>query len=195
MITARSLAQIMPHVPRARAAVYASNLNTAMIEANITTKHRAAYFLAQLAHESNDLNWMEELASGLEYEWRRDLGNVHKGDGKRFKGRGPMQLTGRANYIEAGHALGINLVNYPTRAADPRFAFRVAAWFWSKHGLNHWADRGDFRKVTTLINGGLNGYSDRTKRLRHILAIKNTRSYLPGTRTQRLRRRVKGIKR
>lgn len=191
MITARSLIEIMPHVPRARAKVYAKHLNKAMLEGNITTKRRAAFFLAQLAHESGDLNWMEEFASGAAYEGRRDLGNTHPGDGKRYKGRGPIQLTGRNNYIAAGKALKVDLVNHPTRAADPRYAFRIAVWFWTTRGLNAVADRGDFKAVTRIINGGYNGLADRQARLSRVRAVKASRRYLPATAAQRLARRTR----
>jgi putative chitinase len=134
-----------------------------MNEAGITTPKRQAAFLAQVAHESGELRFFEEIASGAAYEGRRDLGNVRPGDGRRFKGRGPIQLTGRANYRAAGRALGIELENNPTRAADPDVGFRVAAWYWRTRGLNTLADQGDFRQITKRINGGFNGLADRQR--------------------------------
>ena len=134
-----------------------------MQEAGITTKPRQAMFLAQLAHESGGLRYMEEIASGAAYEGRRDLGNTQPGDGRRFKGRGPIQLTGRSNYAAASRALGIDLVNNPTRAADPDVGFRTAAWYWNTRNLNKYADSGDFKELTRRINGGYNGLADRQK--------------------------------
>jgi hypothetical protein len=94
------------------------------------------------------------------------LGNTEAGDGKRFKGRGPIQITGRANYRRFGDLLGIELVSDPALAALPALAFRIAGLFWSKKGLNELADRatGDaFREITRRINGGFNGLEDRQK--------------------------------
>ena len=88
------------------------------------------------------------------------------GDGKRFKGRGPIQITGRANYRRFGDLLGTDLVVDPARAALPELAFRIAGLFWSKKGLNELADRATpdaFREITRRINGGFNGLEDRQK--------------------------------
>nr|WP_286202492.1 glycoside hydrolase family 19 protein [Comamonas sp. JC664] len=142
-----------------------------MAEANITTPKRKAAFLAQLAHESGQLRYMEEIASGAAYEGRRDLGNTQPGDGVRYKGRGPIQLTGRANYRAAGRALGIDLEGNPQRAKDPDVAFRIAGWYWSSRNLNTYADAGNFREVTRRINGGYNGLADREMYYRRALNV------------------------
>jgi putative chitinase len=131
-----------------------------MLEAEINTVNRMAAFLGQLALESGELKYMEEIASGEAYEGRKDLGNVNPGDGKRYKGRGPIQLTGRNNYTIASADLGIDLVNNPKRAADPDVGFRVAAWYWTKHNLNELADletQEAYDKITKKINGGYLG--------------------------------------
>lgn len=160
-VSPEQLRRIMPNLSAARAEQMAPHLNRAMDEAGINTPQRAAAFLAQLAHESGGLVHFEELASGRAYEGRRDLGNVQPGDGVRFKGRGPIQLTGRANYAAAGKALGLDLVNNPELAARPDVGFRVAAWYWNSRGLNALADRGQFDAITQRINGGQNGAADR----------------------------------
>ena len=160
-ITVEQLRRIMPNLTTTLAGRYLPLLNAAMNEAGITTPKRRAAFLAQVAHESGQLRFFEEIASGAAYEGRRDLGNVRPGDGRRFKGRGPIQLTGRTNYRAAGRALGIDLENNPTRAATPEVGFRVAAWYWRTRGLNELADQGDFREITRRINGGFNGLADR----------------------------------
>src|SRR5688500_10285863 len=131
MISDDELRQIMPNCPQAKRALSLPHLQAAMPEFGITTYLREAAFLAQLAHESGQFRWMEEIASGADYEGRLDLGNTQPGDGVRFKGRGPIQLTGRSNYTAASHALGVDLVGNPARAADPDIGFRTAVWFWS----------------------------------------------------------------
>ncbi|MFL5320255.1 MAG: glycoside hydrolase family 19 protein, partial [Myxococcaceae bacterium] len=134
-------------------------------------KKRKAAFLAQLAHESGQLQWWHEFASGAEYEGRRDLGNTHPGDGVRYKGRGPIQLTGRANYRSAGRALHLPLEAHPEMAVKPSVGFRVAVWFWTTHGLNALADKGKFTEITRRINGGFNGLSSRLAYYRRALKV------------------------
>ncbi|MFY9226068.1 MAG: glycoside hydrolase family 19 protein [Blastocatellia bacterium] len=163
MITTEQLRQIMPRLSVDKATTYLPYINEAMKEAEINTPLRQAAFLAQIAHESGELKYFEELASGRAYEGRQDLGNTQPGDGVRFKGRGPIQLTGRANYRSAGAALGVDLENNPDRADDLDIAFRVAAWFWNKRKLSSFADKGNFDAITYRINGGYNGKEDRDK--------------------------------
>jgi len=155
------LRAIMPNLSDARAREMLPHLNSAMKEAGINTPLRQAAFLAQLAHESGEFRHMEEIASGAAYEGNRDLGNTQPGDGVRFKGRGPIQLTGRSNYRAAGRALGIDLENNPRRAADPDVGFRTAAWFWNSRNLNASADARNFDYITYRVNGGYNGKAER----------------------------------
>ena len=108
---------------------------------------------------------MEEIASGAAYEGRKDLGNVNKGDGVRYKGRGPIQLTGRANYRKYGQELGIDFENNPTIVALPSVGMLVACKYWSENNLNVFADYDDVTTITRRINGGLNGFNDRKNKL------------------------------
>ena len=126
---------------------------------------RLIHFLAQLAHESGNFRYMEEIASGAAYEGRKDLGNTQAGDGKRFKGRGPIQLTGRANYRRYGQQLGIDFENNPEIVAIPSIGLLVACKFWSDNGLNALADKDDVMAITRRINGGTNGLADRKAHL------------------------------
>ena len=164
-ITVAELHQIMPNLSAEKAAEYVPLLNAALAEGQINTSLRRAAFLAQLAHESGELRYFEEFADGSAYEGRADLGNTHPGDGRRFKGRGPIQLTGRSNYARAGEALGLDLVGNPELAARPDVGFRVAQWYWTTHNLNALADGGprNFDAITRAINGGLNGKADRDR--------------------------------
>lgn len=165
------LARIMPNLGAAKRASYLPFLQRAMDEFEINTPLRAAAFLAQIAHESGEFRWMEEIwgptAAQRRYEpvtsKSRDLGNTEVGDGKRFKGRGPIQLTGRANYKRYGDILGLNLTADPMSAATPEVGFRTAGLYWKRNGLNELADRQLFQTITRRINGGLNGLEDRTR--------------------------------
>jgi predicted chitinase len=161
MLTDDELRQIMPNCAAARRQDYLPFIQQAMQEFGITSYLRETAFLAQLAHESGELRFMEEIASGAAYEGRADLGNTQPGDGKRYKGRGPIQLTGRANYKRYGDLLGLDLVNNPTIAATKEVGFRIAGQFWQLNGLNGLADQQQFETITRRINGGINGLQDR----------------------------------
>lgn len=137
------------------------HLPAAMEEYEINTNLRIAHFLAQLAHESDHFRTMREYASGKAYEGRKDLGNIHRGDGVRYKGRGPIQLTGRANYEAYGKILGVDLVGKPELAETPEIGVRIACEYWKQKNLNVWADRNDIKTITRRINGGYNGLASR----------------------------------
>lgn len=139
----------------------AKYLPAEMEKAGITTKLRIAHFLAQLGHESDHFRTMREYASGAAYEGRRDLGNTRKGDGKRYRGRGPIQITGRYNYEKYGKKLGIDLVNKPELAETPEIGVKIAVQYWSDNGLNALADKDNIRGITKRINGGYNGLNSR----------------------------------
>jgi putative chitinase len=163
-MNANTLQKAMPGLSLSLAQQYQPLCDAAMNEFGITNHHRCWMWLAQVGHESVSLRYFEEIASGSAYEGRRDLGNTQPGDGKRFKGRGPIQITGRTNYTNAGKALKLDLVNNPQMAADPKHAFRVSAWWWKTHGLNEISDTDDVTSATRRINGGLNGLQDRQNR-------------------------------
>ena len=163
MVTDDELRQIMPNLPAAKRADYLPFIQQAMEEFEITSYLRETAFLAQLAHESAELRYMEEIASGAAYEGRANLGNTQPGDGKRYKGRGPIQLTGRANYTKYGQLLGLDLVSDPTIAATREIGFRIAGQYWKLNGLNELADQQQFKAITKRINGGYNGLDDRIK--------------------------------
>ncbi len=143
---------------------YLPLLEPAFTTYQINTPLRTAHFLAQVGHESLSLVYTEEIASGAAYEGRKDLGNIQKGDGVRFKGRGLIQLTGRANYEKYGKAIGVDFLksgNESLVATTPKYALDVSLWFWSSRKLNRHADKDDLRAITRRVNGGYNGLKDR----------------------------------
>lgn len=160
MITGAQLQSIMPFA-KARIPAFIEPLNAAMHEFHINSPIRQAAFIAQIAHESGELRYVKEIASGSAYEGRKDLGNTQPGDGMKYKGRGLIQITGRNNYLECGKALGVDLVTQPELLETNDLACRSAAWFWASHGLNDLADKGDYIRICRRINGGLNGYQER----------------------------------
>lgn len=166
IITADTLKAISPYVTTQRANVYASLLNGCMHEHGLSDNiNRCAMFLAQVFHESGHLKYTEEIASGAKYEGRKDLGNTEPGDGKKYKGRGLLQITGRANYREMAHMLGLDLINHPAILSTPVNAVMSACLWWGKRAdrLNPLADAGNVVGVTKIINGGTNGLSERVK--------------------------------
>ena len=160
--TREKLAIVMPQALPRSIERYHEPLVAGMTARGIDRPLRIAHFIAQLAHESGSFRYTEELADGTAYEGRRDLGNTEPGDGPRFKGRGLIQLTGRANYAAYSKDTGIDYLTRPQRIATDRFAaVDVACWFWHRHRLNALADRDDIAAVTRRINGGYNGLDDR----------------------------------
>lgn len=173
MITFDELKEIIPHAG-ARMSIFQLPLVEAMEEFGIVTPKRQAAFLAQIAHESGSLRYVRELASGAAYEGRADLGNTEPGDGVRFKGRGLIQITGRANYCSCSLALYGDtemLLEQPEILEGVPAACRSAAWWWQAHGLNEIADAGEFARITRRINGGLNGQTERLAFYRTALEV------------------------
>jgi putative chitinase len=181
MITDTQIQQVMPHATRSTLHEILEHLNRAMQAHGVDTMLRTAAFIAQLAHESAEFRFMEEIWGPIEAQLRyeppgelaRRLGNTEAGDGKRFKGRGPIQITGRFNYRKYGELLGIDLVDHPELAAQPAVGFDTAGLFWESNGLNKLADSEQFVAITRRINGGTHGLADREAyylRARSVLA-------------------------
>jgi putative chitinase len=143
----------------------ADNMERLATEFAINTPLRQQHFIAQCAHESDHFQTTREYASGAAYEGRRDLGNTQKGDGKRFRGRGLIQLTGRANYTAAQKAAGQPYVAQPELVEVFPAAAIVSGWFWQTHKLNEAADKDDPRAVCKIVNGGYNGLDSRVAAL------------------------------
>lgn len=175
-ITEAQLLRIYPNASQ-RAGVFVPALNRAMQRYQINTPARQAAFLAQIGHESGQLKWVKELwgptPAQSRYEGRKDLGNTQPGDGKRYMGRGLIQITGRENYRRTGAALGVALLDKPELLEQAEWAASSAAWWWNNRGLNELADAGEFEQITRRINGGLNGQRERLElwaRAKEVLA-------------------------
>lgn len=170
------LSVVMPRALPVRINRYYKALVKGMKKYDITKPLRMAHFVAQIGHETASLRYAEEIADGSAYEGRTDLGNTQAGDGKRFKGRGLIQLTGRANYTRYSKHAGVDYVANPRKVAtDPFVAVDVACWFWHDKKLNRFADKDDVKEVTRRINGGFNGLDDRIEylvRAKAVLGIK-----------------------
>lgn len=133
---------------------------------DINTPLRQAHFLAQVLHETSSFIYSEEIASGSSYEGRKDLGNINPGDGKLFKGRGWLQLTGRANYLKCEEFLRSHLndntiditstVSSASQVAtNPFYSAMTSGYFWKfiKPKLNTSADKDDIFWVSVYVNG------------------------------------------
>lgn len=158
------------------------SLNKWMPVFEIDTKPEICHFIAQCAHESDSFNILQEYASGKAYEGRKDLGNIYKGDGVRYKGRGAIQTTGRSNYrqldIEAAKYFKtkVSFENNPELLLQPDYGIWGACVFWDKRDLNTFANMVDTQKIyvkklkeelspveyiSYRVNGGFNGLSKR----------------------------------
>lgn len=153
----------------------------ALVQSECTNPQRVAQWLAQIGHESGGLKWMEELADGSAYEGRADLGNTEPGDGPRFKGHGPIQITGRTNHTQVSEwAFSRGLVpsatyfvEFPAELAGDRYGMLGAVWYWiaARPQINALCDAGDTEGVTQCINGGQNGIDDRRARYSRSLEV------------------------
>ena len=147
---------------------YIGMLNKYMPIYGIDTPLRVRHFIAQVAHESGDFNYVKEIASGSMYDTGKlaaRLGNSPEqdGDGQKYKGRGLIQITGRTNYERCSMALfkDKRLIDHPELLELPEYAVKASCWFWSVNKLNELADKDDIVKITKRINGGTNGLKER----------------------------------
>lgn len=178
---AQTLAKAMDNrVSMARYEELAPAFNRALIQAGCTTVLRVTMWCSQIGHESGGLKWMEEIADGSAYEGRKDLGNTQPGDGRRFKGRGPIQVTGRFNYSRLSqwaHQQGYvgsptKFVDEPTLLSLPEYGFLGAVWYWVvARNMNAFADAENLIGATQAVNGGQHGIDDRRKFYYRALAL------------------------
>lgn len=171
MITFDQLRQIMPRGVTLDRFVEPLNESMQRFEIDRAPWRQAAY-IAQVAHESGQFVYMEELASGAAYDLRSDLGNTeaeaiavarqnNTTPGRFYKGHGPIQITGYFNHKQCGEYLGIDLVHEPRLLCEPRWGCLGAGWFWHVKRLNVLADAGDFLTITKRINGGTTHLAER----------------------------------
>lgn len=183
-LTQAQLLQILPNARR-QAGVFVSVLNVAMQRYQINTPKRMAAFLAQIGHESGQLQYVRELG-GAKYLDKYDtgplaerLGNTPEDDddGQLYRGRGLIQITGRHNYLMCSIGLfgDDRLLREPELLEQPEWATKSAAWFWFSKGLNVLADGDRFLDITRRINGGTNGIAERRQlwgKAREVLGCK-----------------------
>jgi putative chitinase len=147
--------------------VLTDSINEVAEKYSINTNLRLAHFLAQVIHESGSFKYETEIASGAEYEGRKDLGNIEPGDGMKYKGRGYIETTGRGNYKALSKRLGVDFLSNPELVGTPPYDMLSAGDFWDTHNLNSLADNDDIFGVSKAVNGinrktGLpNGYAQR----------------------------------
>lgn len=174
-MTTDQLKQILPHVSDKAINVFLPHLNTFMTKYEIDTPQRIGAFIAEIGEESGNLQYTTEIASGTNYEGRENLGNLYPGDGRKYKGRGLIQITGRKNYRNC--SIGMfgddRLEATPELLSTPQNAVESACWFWHVRGINEVCDHAEdwikpgahhyskFQWITILINGGLNHYDER----------------------------------
>ncbi len=183
-VSAEQIQKIMPAATPARIANFIGPLNATMEEFGINTPKRQAAFLAQLAHESGSLRYVQEIASGAAYDNRADLGNTRPDaialaelagttPGRYYKGRGLIQITGYDNYLACSRALlrDDSLTKNPAMLERADLACRSAGWYWDSRRLNAFADAGAFETITRKINGGLNGQADRLAHYQRALTV------------------------
>ncbi len=163
-VNRQQLLYIAPHAG-AKVSNVLPHLNECAKRYEINTPLRMAHFLAQVCHESGEFRYVKEMASGMAYEGRKDLGNVYAGDGPLYKGRGYMQLMGRNNYTRYEKESGNAVVKNPKLLETPKLAMDSACWFWEANGLNELSDKDNLTLVTKRVNGGLNGLKEREKYL------------------------------
>lgn len=171
-ITKGLLKKCLPNAREIDIEKYVDNLNDLMKKFNIDTPLRISHFLSQIAVESGSLRYNVELGS-KEYFNKYDgkYGNVEKGDGYKYRGRGLIQLTFKSNYKSFGEFADLDCVEHPELLEDPYYSVLSAIYYWEIKGLNYYADRNNIEIITRLINGGFNHLNERKKHFERIYDI------------------------
>jgi len=167
MITADQLKRISPGTPIDTCNKFVPFINKYCPLYKIDTPIELASFLSQILYESGGLKWMREIWGPTKaqngYEGRKDLGNTVAGDGKRFMGRGPLQITGRNNYTRMSKDMfgDDRLLKTPEILATPDYGIWSACIYWGWRNLDAVDDDNSIERETKLVNGGYNGLTDR----------------------------------
>lgn len=169
-LTVALMKKIYPKANTNNIVTHLDHINKALDWYQINNYRRVAAFMAVCGNETGQLNAFSEVGSAsylAKYDGRKDLGNTQPGDGARFKGRGAIQLTGRANYTLAAKDFGIDFVNNPDLVATPQYAWLVSGWYWAvlwkryNVDLNAYADKEDLLTIQKRVNGGMIGWENR----------------------------------
>lgn len=171
-LTHEQLDKALPYANDGALIKYLPLFNKHFEKYKVNTLKRAAAFLAQIAEESGSLRYVEEIASGSAYEYRKDLGNLdpialqiahqnYTTTGKFYKGRGLIQITGYYNYVKVAEALDIPCDKNPKLLKEPEYAVQSALWYWNTHNCNSLADVDNFTGITRAVNGGLTNHNQR----------------------------------
>eukprot|EP01016_Furgasonia_blochmanni_P022247 TRINITY_DN2428_c0_g1_i1.p3 TRINITY_DN2428_c0_g1~~TRINITY_DN2428_c0_g1_i1.p3 ORF type:complete len:207 (+),score=38.46 TRINITY_DN2428_c0_g1_i1:89-709(+) len=159
LITEKQLTDILPGTSAKLISEYTPLLEEALKFGEINQCERIAAFIAVVAVESDQLQRLQELGSGSQYEKRcLELGNCQPGDGKKYKGRGVIRVIGRKSYEKIGKDMKIDFEHNPTALGTPKYAFMAGAWYWKGNGLNNFADANDqksFEAIIKKVNGCL----------------------------------------
>lgn len=161
-ITKKQLAYIWNISESSISDLVINDLNSCLERFQINTPSRMRHFIAQISHESGAGGWMKEIASGDAYEWRGDLGNTQPGDGRKYKGAGFIQLTGRANYFAFSKFMNDPKIMDGVDYVASKYPATSAGFWWYNNNMNSLCDRGsNVETITRRVNGGLNGLQDR----------------------------------
>lgn len=177
ILTAEQLKAISPATPLDRIKTFLPHLNEYLPKYGINTPIEVASFLAQVLHESGGLKWLREIwgptPAQSRYEGRKDLGNVIAGDGKKFMGRGLIQVTGRTNYMLISRALfnDDRLLITPELLATPQYGTLSSCLYWRSRNLDAIDDDNSIREETKKVNGGYNGLKEREQYFETALKI------------------------
>lgn len=185
-ISVEDVAMIFPFTPRPPIRRHLPHVLAALRDRGLTTGPLVLAALATIRAETEGFVPIAERPSRFNtspggapfdrYDGRADLGNQGPPDGARFKGRGFVQLTGRANYARFGEAIGLGrtLLDEPDLACEPAIAARLLAAFLAavRPRLDRALAKGDLAAARRLVNGGSHGldrFSDAWRRGRPIL--------------------------
>jgi len=172
LITKKQLASIWGTNENSISDAIINDLNNCLNVFKINTQSRMRHFISQISHESGAGKWMKELASGDAYEGRRDIGNTQPGDGKKYKGAGFIQLTGRANYASFSKYMNDPKIMNGVDYVAVKYPATSGGFWWYNNNMNALCDKNpSVEEVTRKVNGGYRGLEDRKKYYNRCLSV------------------------